>query len=671
MDCKKCRIELEAYLCDVPSKWREQIINVLCNYLENQEFPCIDILTCINDEMGTLDPKCLAPSQAAWEALSWTDKMQLIINKLCDMLGTGDLFIEDTVSINLSGAGTDGNPLFAAVNISGDSDNLLTVINDPINPGNNGLFVSPQEVFTGDTLSIDMSGDGTFNNPIIGDLKLASDAGNIAQIRDTVGETPGLYVPGITDLCASVNSTFTTDHNQYNNTNQNSYNFLSNGGDCGLISPPTGFAVSGTTRTSAFGSMEWYATLTLANAAAVSGETVLIFNTTVEDLTCKTGVSYFGMGNKSIGTLTASSTNCSLTNLTITGDVTVNGTSVIYAYNTTVLGETTITSTARWEGGRFMDNSTRLIITGSAGVNNIYSEKRINITQSGRLSNFNITYLAADNNSALDVNVSTSAKAIISNGLVFAPNLLNTNPGATYVIANQTDSEINITNVTSETSATHAIYLQCGGQSQNGSLLASNLTGKSTSKDGIRVVGNQLLGATVNLTSVVINNCVGYSNSGHGITTINGNLKKCTGYSITGAGIFVGGSDNDSFNLNIIDCIGEAKSYYGLLISRDVYIIGGTYISRLNTTAGNPIRIDTNAAFVDPTGARNYFISGVRTVSTNITAYAISGVANLILRADSNSFLNQYLATNVPGIDPIITLRTVNYDGNPNNGNRK
>lgn len=660
MDCKKCRIELEAYLCDVPSKWREQIINVLCNYLENQEFPCIDILTCINDEMGTLDPKCLAPSQAAWEALSWTDKMQLIINKLCDIIGLGQLFIEDTNTVDLEGDGTNGNPLMAYIKISATPGNSITENADGIYAPEFAL------VTTEDTESIDITGDGSLLDPIKADLLISADADNSAEIR-----SDGLYVPEITNLCASVNSTFTTDHNQYNNTNQNSYNFLSNGGDCGLISPPTGFAVSGTTRTSAFGSMEWYATLTLANAAAVSGETVLIFNTTVEDLTCKTGVSYFGIGNKFIGALTASSTNCSITNLTITGDVTVNGTSVIYAYNTTVLGETTITSTARWEGGRFMDNSTRLIITGSAGVNNIYSEKRVNITQSGRLSNFNITYLAADNNSALDVNVSTSAKAIISNGLVFAPNLLNTNPGATYVIANQTDSEINITNVTSETSATHAIYLQCGGQSENGSLIASNLTGKSVSKDGIRVVGNQLLGATVNLTSVVINNCVGYSNSGHGITTINGNLKKCTGYSITGAGIFVGGSDNDSFNLNIIDCIGEAKSYYGLLISRDVYIIGGTYISRLNTTAGNPIRIDTNAAFVDPTGARNYFISGVRTVSTNITAYAISGVANLILRADSNSFLNQYLATNVPGIDPIITLRTVNYDGNPNNGNRK
>ena len=58
-NCNNCRKELEVLLCDVPSKWREQIINVICIYMESQEFPCRDIITCISDEMGTLNPLCL------------------------------------------------------------------------------------------------------------------------------------------------------------------------------------------------------------------------------------------------------------------------------------------------------------------------------------------------------------------------------------------------------------------------------------------------------------------------------------------------------------------------------------------------------------------------------------------------------------------------------------
>lgn len=142
--CNDCKITLEKYLCDVPSRWREQIINVICNYLENQEFPCSKIISCINDEMGTLDPKCLTNTQQEWEWLSYYDKIQLIINKLCEILDINQLSIEDTSSIQLLGNGTPSNPLQADLKLSSDLGQISGI---EIRP--DGLFI-PSQSFTVD-----------------------------------------------------------------------------------------------------------------------------------------------------------------------------------------------------------------------------------------------------------------------------------------------------------------------------------------------------------------------------------------------------------------------------------------------------------------------------------------------------------------------------------------
>lgn len=655
MDCKKCRLQLETYLCDVPSRWREQIINVICNYLDNQEFPCIDILTCINDEMGTLDPKCLAPSQAAWDALSWTDKMQLIINKLCDILNLGVFYKSDSESVHLIGTATDGDPLIAYVKVSAATGNTVQTNSD-------GIFVpNTSSVETTNTETITLSGDGSPANHLTADVNISNDAGNTIE-----SHTDGIYSAGIVDICDSIKNTFTDDKDQENAQPQ-TYNFLID--TCEVVSPPTGFAVTGNSRLSAFGSMEWFTTLTLANASAASGESVLIYNDTSENLTAKNGVNYFGIGRKSIVNLSCSSVSINISNILVTGTLTCTGSTYCEATNVTVLGASSIAGNSRWIGGTFLSDSTTLVIAGFAQVSRIYSEKRVGISESARLNDFNISYLDSTNQAALNISTTTSGTCTVSNGKVYAPSILSSSPGAIFGISLGSDANLTISNVVSETTEADAFYLQCGTEQNNSTLIASGLTGKSINKSGATFASSQALNGTVNISNVLVSNSAFYSTNSVGIISINGNLKGVKAYSENGtSAIQIGGSENPGFNLNVIDCIGEAKGGFGIALYRDVYITGGTYISRLNTSTGNPININSAAATIDPSGTRNYFISGVKTIAINTAALAIKGAAGVILRADGNSFLNTNLATNVPGIDPLITLRAVSIDAY---GNRK
>ena len=92
--------------------------------MESQEFPCKDIITCISDEMGTLNPLCLTTTLQEWENLSWYDKMQLIINKLCSIIDSGNISVENTFSIHFLGTGSDIDPLQAELQLSGDSGQI-------------------------------------------------------------------------------------------------------------------------------------------------------------------------------------------------------------------------------------------------------------------------------------------------------------------------------------------------------------------------------------------------------------------------------------------------------------------------------------------------------------------------------------------------------------------
>ena len=178
--------------------------------------------------------------------------------------------------------------------------------------------------------SVILSATGTSNHTLSGDVLKDTVTGGGNNIL-SVGVN-GVYVPpypGTDDvLCSDLTSVISEllDANQNNTVNSTTYDLVSfkssivSNCKLELISPPTGFAITGSSRVSSFGKMEWYSTLTAATNAAGSGETVLIFNDTSESLVLKNGVCYQGIGKHTISgnvTFSGSTIETSILNLKI------------------------------------------------------------------------------------------------------------------------------------------------------------------------------------------------------------------------------------------------------------------------------------------------------------------------------------------------------------------
>jgi len=118
-NCAKCEQSLAPYICDLPQKWQEAIIRAVCISISTpltcddvkgcetltdisaitstgesismtftdedhkRYFLEMDISTLVDTSLEGLDPGCLA-SQEDWDALSNTERLQLIINSSCN-----------------------------------------------------------------------------------------------------------------------------------------------------------------------------------------------------------------------------------------------------------------------------------------------------------------------------------------------------------------------------------------------------------------------------------------------------------------------------------------------------------------------------------------------------------------------------------------------------------
>lgn len=518
-----------------------------------------------------------------------------------------------------------------------------------------GITVTPV-IHILDTTSIDLSGDGTTGTPLSGVVKISPDANNIISIHSN-----GLYATAdLPTLCADVEATFTDDVDQYNGQDVTTYDFLVSGDDCVKVSPPTGFAVAGDSRVSAFGKMEWFDTLTLANTAASSGETVLLYSNTSENLTTKNGVNYCGIGTVSIAAFTSSNsdvTTISLINITITGALTVSNNASILTTNVKVFGDSQFTGSSSWSGGHFYDNSTNLSITDTSRIRNIYSEKRISISAMASLNNFDVFYTGASSEGVAVIVGSGFGTVSVSNGKIKV-----THSGSLALNSYNDSSTVILENIVAESTNGPAVYIQCGIEvtDPRTTTIARNITGYGATI-GISIISSRVNGdSTETTTNFIVDSVTGYGKTTAGIFLIDGTVSNSFGYSETGDGIVIGGSDNPGRNININNCTGESKGAHGLNAQRDVFVNGGTYISRLNTSAGNPILFGNS---VPRTGM---FIAGVKTIAVNTSAYAIKAATALTARISGCSFLNPNLTSAVPGIDPTITLNTVVIDSSGN-----
>lgn len=121
MDCKECEKQLTEYLAEVPSKWREQLISVLCQIkTDKQALDCqvvkdcetitslseftvdgsitsivytdendvsytrtFDVSSILDNLMNTIDPSCLM-SEEDWLNLNFVGKFQAIVDAHCE-----------------------------------------------------------------------------------------------------------------------------------------------------------------------------------------------------------------------------------------------------------------------------------------------------------------------------------------------------------------------------------------------------------------------------------------------------------------------------------------------------------------------------------------------------------------------------------------------------------
>lgn len=470
--------------------------------------------------------------------------------------------------------------------------------------------------------------------------------------------------------CTSLNDMFDdASAPQKNGVNPSTYRFL--GSNCENFSAPTGFAVTGAAKTSAFGKMEWYPNLVAANTAAVAGETVLIYQNTSENLAVKANVHYEGIGMHSVGNLTGNNATSTshLSNLVI-GNITLTSGDNIIATNVYVTGTTNINGTSVWNGGRFIPTGISDIIINGAGARMSYIQAYARVVvYNGALTHSLVVdrTVYSSLHSAIFVNNTEgveNSKALVSHCYAESVNNIgifaitrDTNTGLTVVSNNVTRS------VDRE-----GLYIHFGGVTETTSTVVANNTAYNTGPGAaIKIYDMSGLATGVKTTnhSNIYGN-TGYSESGPGIHLILGNIRGCSGYSKSSQGILISSQELQGTNLYVIDCVGESELSHGLLAERDIYVTGGTYISRVTGTAGAPIKITDTAQ--NSTSPNNYFIAGVKTIAYATTAFAIDSFGDAVTaRITGCIFLCEKTAGTVKGINHVgvggsITLVPVVVD---------
>lgn len=488
----------------------------------------------------------------------------------------------------------------------------------------------------------------------------------------TLGSDGYPYVPytggGEPFSCSSIGTVFTTDSAQKNTIDPTIYDFLITGEDgCQKVSPPTSFAVAGNTRVSAFGKMEWYSTLSLANTAANSGETVLIFNDSNEILTVKAGVDYFGVGQHTLQGLSANvSTTNLISNLTFTQNSSVSQGKVICS-NVVFSANLTVTGTGEISGFD-VTNELSVINVIQQGVASYFTANCIvGITDNGKVHNSTII----NNNpdlppilGLLQITGSPDSMCSVSHTVVKSKSSVGL-----YAITPA--GSISISNMDIETGLETAVYLHSGSTADLSTgriLIASHINARNIgTPNSVSTFGNACvhlvsnapvtpIGGTGN--SSLATHIHAFSSSGAGINVTGFGMKHCYGFSIDGPGISSFNEENQTYRTEIVECVGESRNFHGLHLEKNVYVAGGTFITRSISPTINPICLAD-----DGTDNDNYYIAGVKTIARNTAAYAIRATSAITARISGCQFLNEYLATGVPGIDTTnITLNAVTID---------
>lgn len=559
INCNECHKELEAALCDIPSAWRKQIVDYFCKFVD-RGICCTDVIKCINNEMEQLDFSCLAESQTEWVNLTFIQKLQRLIDKICEALSgqLGPTFEARSDSLVITPGGTQGHEPRIELVPSNDPDNILTL-------GSDGLP----------------------------------------------------YVPPSEDLCDKISNLESL--NQLNGLDQDYGFVLSN---CNIANPPTAFAIQGDNRKSAYGNMEWYNTLLDANADVTAGESILIFANSSDTINTIDNVIYIGIGNVEIHTVNVID-SCKFVNIKIKNlDVKNNGFLEGIGLNVTntvniegeAFGITTDTNLVRVVGSGKLYNS---ILRGPVELEDNASLDNCNIYNKSS-SNYGVFALTLDSNSSITVsNCSVESDSTVgifarAEGSGSTLNIINntskSKEGAGIAIQTAKSIEVFTCNVIGNTGSSingPGIYIEGAVQLDEVSLRNSLNCWNLFNNNGFSENAEGILVYSARLTS-----CKGISRNGPGIKLLgeisrNVGLVDCIGESYNANGLlcntncFINGGTYTSYR--VIKGPLASPIYLDSLTTSNAYILNVTTISRDNTQYAIRASAATNVKIINCT----------------------------------------------------------------------
>jgi hypothetical protein len=359
----------------------------------------------------------------------------------------------------------------------------------------------------------------------------------------------------------------------------------------------------------ASGVYTYYATLTLAMAAAVSGQTIQMFANVTETgavtITLKNGVNINGNGytytlNNSglIHAFSAANsvvTSCNINNLNV---VRTGSTGSLFDNSCLILGVS---------GSGVINCSGSTFRNSGSGVGILFS------TNSVHEINYAVAYATT---TWAAIAMFTSAGARLNNSIGYGTSggygIRCHNGGDIYNCTGVSDSGYGIYGVTGN-------HFNCIGISVSGSgflsgSVSSNCTGRSTSG-----VGFEMSGAS-NIVK-----CVGISTSGVGITAGSSLLYNCTGISSSSRGVQMSSTASKAYNL-----ISKSTSSYSVLAnSAACEIHNSTIISEWNNAGG--IGISSNNTTIPGIILNTTFLlsnAGAPYLFNNTAAQAVSTRGN-------------------------------------------
>jgi hypothetical protein len=353
----------------------------------------------------------------------------------------------------------------------------------------------------------------------------------------------------------------------------------------------------------------YYATLTLAMTAAVSGNVVEMFADVVEtgsvEITLKNGVNINGNGHSytlnnsglihAFKTTTSVETSCSILNLNVvrTGSTGSGNDNTVLYFDVSTSGK------IKCSGTEFINNG--------SGRGVLFRDNCTNYLSGA---------IARSSNTAIVINSTTGAELINCIGYgIGSANGISLNGSNAKFCVGYSDSGIGfaVSNVNSN---------------------AFNCIGNSVSGDGISGAGN-------------IVNCIGKSTTGSGFYNTGVSSKNCTGTSVSGVGI------RNGDGAIIYNSFGQSSSNNGATNGISSIIIGGIYESSLSYC----IRSGTSSKL------KNIFITSLW---NNAVGYGVGGNAGICTELIqcifnlSNSSA-PYLFNN--GTAQAITMRGNTYQG--------